>query len=189
MPASGGSASGSRGSSAAGQTGAEPAEPVQFRGFSAELQEETAEPVFAEEPEGFPEETEEPAPVEVPEEELPEETAEEAVVREVFEETGVKMEIDRLGFIHENFFPGDSLKKEGNIVHEISIFFYMRVPEDFEPICDSFTEDGDKERLVWIKADHPKKYYPEFFKTELSNPTKEAIKPANVGAINKDTPM
>ena len=41
------------------------------------------------------------------------ETAEEAVVREVFEETGVKMEIDRLGFIHENFFPGDSdIKKE-----------------------------------------------------------------------------
>lgn len=47
------------------------------------------------------------------------ETAEEAVVREVFEETGIKMEIDRLGFIHENYFPGDSLKKQGNIVHEI----------------------------------------------------------------------
>ena len=60
------------------------------------------------------------------------ETAEEAVVREVFEETGRKMEIDRLGFIHENFFPGDSLKKQGNIVHEISFFFYMNVPTDFE---------------------------------------------------------
>ena len=47
------------------------------------------------------------------------ETAEEAVVREVFEETGREMGIDRLGFIHENFFPGDSLKKQGNIVHEI----------------------------------------------------------------------
>ena len=73
------------------------------------------------------------------------------------------MEIDRLGFIHENFFPGDSLKKQGNIVHEISFFFYMNVPTDFEPVCDSFTEDGDKERLVWIRADHQKKYYPEFF--------------------------
>lgn len=31
----------------------------------------------------------------------------------------VKMEIDRLGFICENFFPGDSLVKQGNIVHEI----------------------------------------------------------------------
>lgn len=99
------------------------------------------------------------------------ETAEEAVVREVFEETGVKMEVDRLGFIHENFFPGDSLVKKGNVVHEISFFFYMKVPEDFEPVCMSFTEDGAKERLVWIKADHPKKYYPEFFKTELINPS------------------
>ena len=101
------------------------------------------------------------------------ETAEEAVVREVFEETGRKMEIDRLGFIHENFFPGDSLKKQGNIVHEISFFFYMNVPTDFEPVCDSFTEDGDKERVVWIRADHQKKYYPEFFKTELANPSKD----------------
>ena len=36
------------------------------------------------------------------------ETAEQAVVREVFEETGVKMEIDRLGFVHENYFYGDA---------------------------------------------------------------------------------
>lgn len=101
------------------------------------------------------------------------ETAEEAVIREVFEETGIKMEIDRLGFIHENFFPGDSLKKQGNIVHEISFFFYMKVPTDFELVCDSFTEDGDKEHLVWITTDHQKKYYPEFFKTELVNPSKD----------------
>ena len=87
------------------------------------------------------------------------ETAEEAVVREVFEETGIKMEIDRLGFIHENYFPGDTLEKQGNIVHEISFFFYMKVPTNFEPVCDSFTEDGAKERLVWIRADHQKKYY------------------------------
>ncbi len=101
------------------------------------------------------------------------ETAEEAVVREVYEETGVKMEIDRLGFIHENFFPGDSLVKQGNIVHEISFFFYMKVPEEFEPVCDSFTEDGNKEHLVWIRADHPKTYYPAFFRTELANPVIE----------------
>lgn len=99
------------------------------------------------------------------------ETAEEAVIREVFEETGVKMEIDRLGFIHENFFPGDSLAKRGSLVHEISFFFYMKVPADFEPVCASFTEDGNAERLVWIKADHPKTYYPAFFRTELANPS------------------
>ncbi|MBR3988020.1 MAG: NUDIX domain-containing protein [Clostridia bacterium] len=101
------------------------------------------------------------------------ETAEEAVIREVLEETGVKMEVERLGFVHENFFPGDTLVKKGNVVHEISFFFYMKVPEDFEPVCMSFTEDNVKERLVWIKADHHKKYYPEFFKTEFKNPSTE----------------
>lgn len=99
------------------------------------------------------------------------ESAEQAVVREVFEETGVKMEVDRLGFVHENFFPGDSLVKRGNVVHEISFFFYMKVPKDFDPVCTSFTEDGLKERLVWITADEPKKYYPEFFRSELENPS------------------
>ena len=101
------------------------------------------------------------------------ETAEEAVVREVYEETGVKMEIDRLGFIHENFFPGDSLVKKGNIVHEISFFFYMTVPADFEPECYSFTEDGNQEFLKWITVDEPQTFYPEFFRTELLNPSKE----------------
>ncbi len=101
------------------------------------------------------------------------ETAEEAVVREVFEETGVKMEVERLGFVHENFFPGDTLAKKGSIVHEISFFFYMKVPENFEPVCMSFTEDDVKEHLVWIKSDHPKKYYPEFFRTELKKPSKD----------------
>lgn len=32
------------------------------------------------------------------------EKAEDAVIREVFEETGILYEIDRLAFIHENFF-------------------------------------------------------------------------------------
>ncbi|WP_408645493.1 NUDIX domain-containing protein [[Clostridium] fimetarium] len=39
------------------------------------------------------------------------ETSEEAVIREVFEETGVNYEIDRLVFIHENFFYGDGTEK------------------------------------------------------------------------------
>ena len=32
------------------------------------------------------------------------ETAQQAIIREVMEETGAKMDIDRLGFIHENYF-------------------------------------------------------------------------------------
>ena len=98
------------------------------------------------------------------------ETAEEAVVREVFEETGVKMEIDRLGFIHENYFFGDSPAKQGKLIYEISFFFYMKVPNDFAPKCDSFTEDDSKEYLKWISPNDEQRFYPDFFRTELEKP-------------------
>jgi len=98
------------------------------------------------------------------------ETAQEAVVREVFEETGVNLEIDRLGFVHENYFYGDAEINKGKLVYELSFYFYMKVPENFKPVCESFTEDEHKEFLRWISPDEPVKYYPEFFKTELLNP-------------------
>lgn len=97
------------------------------------------------------------------------ETAEEAVVREVYEETGVKLEISHLGFIHENYFYGDDLMNKDKMIYEISFYFYMKTPADFEPKCESFTEDSSKERLVWVTADSETKYYPEFFRTELND--------------------
>ena len=99
------------------------------------------------------------------------ETAEEAIVREVLEETGVKMEIDRLGFIHENYFYGDSPSNLGKLIYEISFFFYMRVPRNFAPVSESFTEDNSKEHLRWVSLDENIRMYPEFFRTELQNPT------------------
>ena len=98
------------------------------------------------------------------------ESAEEAVVREVFEETGIQMEIDRLGFIHENFFPGDDDAKQGNIVHEIAYFFYMKVPEDFEPVGMVFDEEREQNFLEWVSPDDERTIYPEFFRTELAEP-------------------
>ena len=92
------------------------------------------------------------------------ETAEEAVVREVFEETGVKMEIDRLGFVHENYFFGDAPSNMNKLIYEISFFFYMKVPENFAPISENFKEDNGIERLVWVSPDDNMKIYPEFFK-------------------------
>ena len=99
------------------------------------------------------------------------ETADEAIVREVYEETGVKMEIDRLGFVYENYFYGDAPTNLGKLIYEISIFFYMKVPEDFTPVSDSFTEDNSREFLKWISPNEDIKIFPEFFKTELMNPT------------------
>ena len=98
------------------------------------------------------------------------ETAEEAVIREAYEETGVKMEVDRLGFVHENCFYGDTASNMGKLIYEISFFFYMKVPEDFSPTCNSFTEDEQEEFLQWIDPDAPIRYYPEFFRKELTHP-------------------
>lgn len=98
------------------------------------------------------------------------ETAEEAVVREVLEETGIKMQIDRLGFIHENYFYGDAPTNLGKLIYEISFFFYMKTPDDFTPVSDSFTEGNCEEYLRWVSLDEDIKMYPTFFKTELKNP-------------------
>ena len=95
------------------------------------------------------------------------ETAEEATLREVFEETGVKMEIDRLGFVHENYFYGDAPTNFGKLIYEISFYFYMKVPSDFAPISESFTEDNVVEHLKWVSLNDDIKMYPEFFRTEL----------------------
>lgn len=97
------------------------------------------------------------------------ETAEEAVKREVLEETGARMEVERLGFVHENYFYGDSPANLGKLIYEVSFFFYMRVPEDFEPKGASFTEDGSEEFLKWVSPDEDTTLYPEFFRTELKH--------------------
>lgn len=99
------------------------------------------------------------------------ETAREAVIREVFEETGVKLEVDRLGFTHENYFYGDYGPKKGKLIYEISFYFYMKTPEDFEPRCASFTDDGSQERLVWVDENSEIPYYPTFFRQELACPS------------------
>ena len=98
------------------------------------------------------------------------ETAEEAIVREVLEETGVKLEIDRLGFVHENYFYGKSPSNLGKLIYELSLYFYMKVPGDFAPVCDSITEDNNKEYLKWVPLDTDITMYPDFFREELKNP-------------------
>lgn len=95
------------------------------------------------------------------------ETAEEAVIREVLEETGVKMEIDHLGFIQENYFIADVPSKIGKEIYELGYYFYMKVPEGFEPVCDSITEFGVSEYLEWVSPDEPRTIFPAFFRTEL----------------------
>ncbi len=98
------------------------------------------------------------------------ETAEEAVRREVLEETGVELEIDRLGFVHENYFIGDAPYNQGKSIYEMSWYFFMKTPEDFAPASESFVDGKSPERLVWVSPEEDRKYFPAFFKTELFAP-------------------
>ena len=96
------------------------------------------------------------------------ETSEEAMLREIYEETGVKAEIDRLGFVHENFF-----KIDGVPFHELAFFYYIK-PFDYTLInFDSIKCDGDEQELRWVDLTNLPdcEFYPEFFKTELLDPS------------------
>ena len=97
------------------------------------------------------------------------ETAEEAVVREVLEETGVSYEIDRLIFIHENFFEGDGAV-EALKCHEIAFYFLMK-PRGTQLLNSRSVCSEGEEYMNWIPidklADHV--IYPEFFVDSLRN--------------------
>lgn len=98
------------------------------------------------------------------------ETAEEAVLREVFEETGVHYEIDRLVFIHENFFKGIPGNKD-TLCHEIAFYFLMK-PRGTQELNDSsYTEDGTRENMHWLPIERFSEYkaFPSFFGEKLSN--------------------
>jgi len=98
------------------------------------------------------------------------ETAEQAVLREVLEETGVKYEIDRLAFIHENFFSESIASLKGLDCHEITLFFLMKPRGTQEINCKSYCVDG-KEFMNWIPISDLEKLkaYPTFFAEKLTN--------------------
>ena len=101
------------------------------------------------------------------------ETARDAILREVREELGIEMEIDRLGFIKEAYFYGTVGSERERLIYEPAFYFYMKVPNDFEIQNKTFLEDGTQEYLEWVPLDTTKTIYPEFFKAELKNPSRE----------------
>lgn len=98
------------------------------------------------------------------------ETAEEAVVREVLEETGVRYDIDRLAFIHENFFEGDGT--QGNLhCHEVALYFLMKPRGTRQLNSHSTTAWGVPEHMHWIPLEElgKGKAFPTFLPEKLEN--------------------
>ena len=98
------------------------------------------------------------------------ETAEQAVEREVFEETGIHYEIDRMAFIHENFFDGSGTL-DGLKCHEIAFYFLMKPNGTRNLTCNSITQTGERENLHWIPVDRLGEYkaFPIFLKDKINN--------------------
>jgi len=89
------------------------------------------------------------------------ETAEQAIEREALEETGVAFKVERLLFVHEEFFER---------FHALGLICLMK-PND----AAVRTQTDEGEELVWLPADRLAAYtvYPSFFKTELPSLTHE----------------
>lgn len=96
------------------------------------------------------------------------ETAEDAVIREVFEETGVHYEIERLAFIHENFFYGEGITN-GLKCHEIAFYFLMKSKDSQKLYSNSMCAEGE-EYMNWIPICDIEKHivYPSFFAEKLN---------------------
>lgn len=92
------------------------------------------------------------------------EKAEDAVRREVLEETGVQYEVERLAFIHENFFQMDGMK-----CHEIAFYFLMK-PRGTQKLNSNSYTQGVREYMHWLPINKLKDYvaYPSFFAEKLT---------------------
>jgi len=90
-----------------------------------------------------------------------------AVLREVKEETGIGMEIDRIGYLHENFFWDD---KRSIRHHEVAVYYYMKPVRDLKS-RELRSSEGDE--LCWLPLNElsDKRLYPTFFKTRLQQPS------------------
>lgn len=92
------------------------------------------------------------------------ETAENAIVREIYEELGVRSQVERLLFIHQNFFDTDGLRN-----HELCFFFLL----NSSLRADGVTLKGrdNKSAYRWVAFDELQNvfFYPLFLKKRLSD--------------------
>jgi hypothetical protein len=84
-----------------------------------------------------------------------------------------KFEVERLAFVHENFFHGIAGTIEGLNCHELAFYFLMKWDPKCKITSNSKTMGGLLERLDWLSISDLNKLeisvYPTFFAEELLN--------------------
>lgn len=99
------------------------------------------------------------------------EKSQDAVLREVFEETGIEYEIDRLAFIHENFFKGEQEDDlNGMRCHEVT-FYYLMKSRGTRKLNSKSYAHGRREHMHWLPINKLSEYtaFPTFFADKLGN--------------------
>ncbi|WP_211748635.1 NUDIX hydrolase [Paenibacillus sp. Marseille-Q4541] len=97
------------------------------------------------------------------------EATEDTLIREFYEELGVRIEINKLVYVNEDFFD-----YSGKKYHEIGFYYVIRLPEGQEIVNQKGEFKGieDNGRLIfkWFAFEELKdmQIYPECLKTELS---------------------
>ena len=91
-----------------------------------------------------------------------------AALREFEEETGIKVQIDRLTFVCENFFNGNLGK-----MHELG-FYYLLKPQETINTTDFELIEKDKcgdvsLKFKWMNVDSVENFKPEFLKDRIKS--------------------
>lgn len=76
------------------------------------------------------------------------ETTEQCIEREIYEEAGIKVKVERLAVVCENFFKGVGGVIDGLDCHTMEFYYLMTLQEDGEDINKKVTDEG--EELVWV---------------------------------------
>lgn len=98
------------------------------------------------------------------------EIANDAILREVKEEIGVDYGVDRLAFVHENFFVEPCGVNKGKRFHEIAMYFVMKPRGTKDIFADSYCSDG-RERFEWVPINKLKdlRVFPTFLASRIND--------------------
>lgn len=95
------------------------------------------------------------------------ETSEECIEREFLEETGIKVQVERLAVVCENFFKGDGGSNDGLDCHTLEFYYILKIEDDSASVKE--TDEG--EALVWLPVDEIRDsdIKPSFIKSHIEN--------------------